>query len=132
MWFPNRQSSRSSFKRNAMKRDPLLVVDRAIFVYHCKEHHRVLLDEILYVKAEQQLIIIQTKSRPFVIPSTLSRFAAQVNEKFFVQVHRSVYVNVNHVEGFAAGIVTIGAKHLPMSKSGFERLAPYLRILRSK
>ena len=53
--------------------------------------------DILYVRTERPYIAIITEERTYLLNSTLKDFIEKMPKDIFVQIHRSVIINTNHI-----------------------------------
>jgi two-component system, LytTR family, response regulator len=85
-------------------------------------------DEILYIEAQDDYVMIYTKDARFMKQGTMKYFETGLDPAVFIRIHRSYIVNVNEIkqiepyekESYIA-ILKNGAK-LKISKSGFKTL----------
>jgi two-component system, LytTR family, response regulator len=85
-------------------------------------------DEIIYIEAQDDYVMIYTKDARFMKQGTMKYFEMGLDPAFFIRIHRSYIVNVNEIkqiepyekESYIA-ILKTGAK-LKISKSGFKTL----------
>lgn len=76
----------------------ILIKDR-----YTKENIFVLQKNIIYVEMEhsaQRLLKVVTNETTIYTYSRLSDFIDKLQEKFFVKIYRSIYVNLNHIISF--------------------------------
>jgi len=85
-------------------------------------------DEIIYIEAQDDYVMIYTKDARFMKQGTMKYFESGLDPAVFIRIHRSFIVNVNEIkqiepyekESYIA-ILKTGAK-LKISKSGFKTL----------
>ena len=95
----------------------------AIYVPKNGTYYKVALSDIQYVNADMGCIIIKTIKRKFALSSTLMKFAEQINNPNFLFIHRSYYVNIDHISNFQNDKVLIDKESIPMSRSGYKLLS---------
>jgi two-component system LytT family response regulator len=85
-------------------------------------------DEILYIEAQDDYVMIYTKDGRYMKQGTMKYFETGLDSNIFIRIHRSYIVNINEIkqiepyekESYIA-ILKSGAK-LKISKSGFKTL----------
>ena len=91
-------------------------------------------DEIIYIEAQDDYVMIYTKDAHFMKQGTMKYFETGLDPAIFIRIHRSYIVNVNEIkqiepyekESYIA-ILKNGAK-LKISKSGFKTLKDNLHF----
>lgn len=97
-----------------------------------KENHRlrrIFYSEILYVKANDNYIQVQTGSEKFVLPVPLKTFEEKLAGKGFIRTHRSYLVNIQKIELVTPKSVYIGEEEIPLSESYKSDLLSKLNLL---
>jgi DNA-binding LytR/AlgR family response regulator len=74
-------------------------------------------NEIIYLEAENVYVKIHTISKNYLYRSSLSLTLAKLQEKLFIQTHRSFAVNVNYITKIATSTVEMGELEIPLSRS---------------
>ena len=85
-----------------------------ILIKENKRLYKVASKEIKYVKAFGDYIRIFTTNKTYISKDRLQRFATELPD-FFVQVHRSFIININHVEYLEGNHVVIQEEKIPVS-----------------
>ncbi|MEM7550492.1 MAG: LytTR family transcriptional regulator DNA-binding domain-containing protein [Bacteroidota bacterium] len=93
-----------------------LLNDR-IFIKENYAFCKVQLSEILYLKADGSYTEIITKDKTYILSETLNTFESKLPFKFFVRIHRSWLINVEHIESFKENEVVIHKKEIPIGKT---------------
>lgn len=88
---------------------------------------KVMLDEILYVKADRSYCNIITADQNFTITSPLNVFCEKMVNKDFLRVHRSYVVNTKKLDAVADAHLEINKKIIPISKMYKEGLINRIR-----
>jgi two-component system, LytTR family, response regulator len=86
--------STKSVKPNSEKIEPL----NRIFVRDKRGLIPLAVDEIIWLKADDDYTIIYTKAGKYLVGTNLKDFAAKFNSDKFLRVHRSAVVNLNQIE----------------------------------
>ena len=68
-----------------------------VFIYNNKEHKRVLVDDIIYIKNENRKTYLYTKDSEFIVRESIDEWAEKLPTTFFYQVHKSFLVNLHYV-----------------------------------
>lgn len=89
-----------------------------------KEGHRFIkinYSSILYIEAMGSSVKIVTENKNYIFSANLSQFFNQVNATTFIRIHKSFIVNINKIESFDLGEVSILigdlTKTLPIGRS---------------
>lgn len=61
--------------------------------------HQIAVDDIMYFHADDKYTVVHTASGEYVIRTTITELAAQLDAGQFWQVHRSTLVNLDHLAG---------------------------------
>lgn len=61
--------------------------------------YQVKLKDVMYVRAESNYLVLQTRSRHYLLRMTLNMLESQVDPRQFIRIHRSYMVNMAHVRG---------------------------------
>lgn len=87
---------------------------------------KINLDEILFIEALADYIIIKTAETRYIVHSTMKGIHSRLPAKIFQRVHRSYIVNLNKIESLQDLTIIIGDKFIPIGASYkndlFERL----------
>lgn len=61
--------------------------------------YQVKMKDVIFVRAESNYLILQTKDRHYLLRMTLNMMESDVDPKQFIRIHRSYMVNLAHVRG---------------------------------
>ena len=89
---------------------------------------KVFLKDILYVQAERAYCLIATKEKKYLLSVPLKNFEEQISAEFFLRVHRSYLINLDHIDRLEDNTILIQDARIPVSRSYHEILAKHLRI----
>lgn len=90
----------------------------SIFIKKDNRFEKLELSQVLLVEASGHYLIFYTKDqRQFMIGGSLKSFLEKVQEKFFVQVHRSFIINIANISGFDEEYVYIDKRSIPIGKT---------------
>ena len=68
-----------------------------VFVYNNKEHQRILVDDIIYIKRENRKNYLYTKDGEIIIRESIEEWNEKLPTTFFYLVHKSFLVNLHYV-----------------------------------
>jgi DNA-binding LytR/AlgR family response regulator len=78
---------------------------------------KVSMDELLYVEALADYIMLFTADNKYIVHSTMKGFQVKLPTDKFVRVHRSYIVNVDKVSSIENLFVVINGKYIPIGAS---------------
>jgi DNA-binding LytR/AlgR family response regulator len=78
---------------------------------------KVDLDELLYVEALADYIMLFTAENKYIVHSTMKGFQSRLPVEKFARVHRSYLVNVNKVASIENLFVVVNNKYIPIGAS---------------
>lgn len=81
---------------------------------------------ITYLKAYDNYCFVHTIGRKYLVPHTLKYMATQLSPKYFVQSHRSYWINVRKIRGSSHKHVLIDNEDVPLSKTYRETIIKLL------
>ncbi len=91
-------------------------------------HNVVLLDpsEILWVKADNVYIEIQTQDKRHIVRTSLDKFKEEL-PAHFIRCHRSFLVNMNIIDSSSASQIFVGETRIPISRSYRDSVKEFLK-----
>lgn len=78
---------------------------------------KINLNEVLFVKSENNYIDIQLSNKKYSIRQTLEQFSNNLNSERFVRVHRSYIVNVSKIKTKKSNTLMIEHFEIPFSRN---------------
>lgn len=93
------------------------VIQNSFFVKKGSMLVKVFLDNIQWIQAMDNYVIIQTNSDQFVIHSTMKDIEAKLPSSKFLRVHRSYIIPIEKINVLDENTVLIGDKTIPIGKS---------------
>ncbi|MFN3404138.1 MAG: LytR/AlgR family response regulator transcription factor [Cytophagaceae bacterium] len=90
---------------------------------------RIMLDEVLYIEALADYIMIFTKNNKYIVHSTMKGFQARLPQDRFSRVHRSYIVNNDKIEAIENLFILIGGKSIPIGASYKDEFMGRLNLL---
>lgn len=100
-----------------------------LFVRSDSKIIKVNFNDILYVEALADYIMIFTQDAKIIVHSTMKGFQSRLPESKFTRIHRSYIVNVDKVEAIENLFVVINKKRLPIGTSYKEDFMKRLNLL---
>ncbi len=90
---------------------------------------RIPFNDILYVEALSDYVIIQTDSRKHIVHFTMKGIENRLPENVFVRTHRSFIVNLDKIESLEDNSIVIQQKYIPIGASYKDALMGRLNFL---
>jgi len=91
---------------------------RDLFVKVNNKMVRITFDEVLYVEALSDYVVIVTDKQKYIVYTTLKAFVDRLPCEHFVRVHRSYILNLRRVEAIESNMAFVpGGQEVPISKS---------------
>ena len=87
-----------------------------IYVKANKRVHKVKLKDIVYIESLKDYIKICAGPKDIVSKYALSSFEETLLPEYFIRIHRSFIVGLEHITGFTTTSIEIGEKELPIGK----------------
>ena len=78
---------------------------------------RLDLNELLYVEALSDYVILVTPGHKHIVYSTMKAIDEKITGERFMRIHRSYIVNLRRIETVEDNAVVLHGKHLPISKT---------------
>ena len=94
-----------------------MVVQNSFFVKKNSLLVKVYLDNILWIQAMDNYVIIQTSKDQFVIHSTMKEIETKLPISMFARIHRSYIVSIDKISVLDENTALIGDKIIPIGKS---------------
>lgn len=95
---------------------PFVMNDR-IFVKHKEKMVKLYIEDILYIEAERNYSRIFTKTKEFILATTLKIMEEKLPTRSFIRVHRSYLVNLAQIDEVSENHVIINGKAVPLSNA---------------
>jgi DNA-binding LytR/AlgR family response regulator len=97
------------------------------FIY-VKTNHRlvkILFDEILYLEARKQYVLVKTITEGYLVLDSMKNFEKSLLPGLFMRVHKSYIVSLKKIQSIGSAELVINGYTIPVSKQ-------YRRVLQSK
>lgn len=105
------------------------IIQNSFFVKRGSMLVKVYLDNVQWIQAMDNYVIIQTNTDQFVIHSTMKDIETKLPTDQFIRVHRSYIVSLDKVGVLDENAVMIGDKTIPIGKSYKEAFMDKLNFL---
>jgi DNA-binding LytR/AlgR family response regulator len=92
------------------------LADKFLFIKKEGLFHKILFDEICYVKADNVYLEIITLKTKHIIRSTLKDFLMRLPKESFFRTSKSYIINLNQIDAFGTKDVIINGTMIPISK----------------
>lgn len=96
--------------------DNQFVLSDRIFVRDNGKMKKIFLDEIKYIEADGSYCNIITKTKKHLITANLLKIEEKISSSFFMRVHRSYIINLNHIDGIQDSYVEMEDCTIPISR----------------
>lgn len=102
-----------------------------IFVKNRSRLVRVKNEDLLFVEALKDYVVVHTRSESYTIHSTMKDVETKLGGKDFIRVHRSFIVNIDAIESIKYAMITIEGmdKEIPVGGSYKDSLAERINLL---
>jgi len=97
-----------------------------IFFNVNKTHHKVILDDILYIESLKDYVRIHTTTDRLVVKGNLGTTMKLLPESKFLRIHRSFAIATNHVKSYNQSEVDVAGEKLPIGVSYREEVTGVL------
>lgn len=88
-----------------------------VFIKDSYKFVKLLLNDILYITAEDNYVKIVTGDKQFLLRNTLTKTLDILRKDFFVRVHRSYCINTNHIDSFTENEVVVNGSPIPVGRN---------------
>jgi DNA-binding LytR/AlgR family response regulator len=87
------------------------------FVKADSKFEKIVFDEVLYIEALQNYVIIHTTTRRIISYLTMSGLESQLPKDRFLKVHKSYIVALPHIQSIEGNELIIGSARVPISRA---------------
>jgi two-component system response regulator LytT len=94
-----------------------MIFDNSVFIRDKNMMLKVMFDDIVYLEADGNHVILNTNSRKFTIRKTLKEMEAELPRKKFLRIHKSFIVHASTVTAIDVDFVYLEKTRLPIGRS---------------
>jgi len=92
-------------------------IHNEIFVKSNSRFHKLNYDEILFVEALADYVLVNTNTSKHIVYSTMKAMEEKLAGDTFMRIHRSFIINKNKIQQVENGAVIVNGKEIPVSKT---------------
>lgn len=96
---------------------PVLCFNDAIFIKQNYKFIKVNLNDIYYLEAENNYTHIITKDKNFIVRHPLNVVMEKFNRQYFIRVHRSYTINMDHLDTFNNHSIFLKDHEIPLGRN---------------
>jgi DNA-binding LytR/AlgR family response regulator len=102
-----------------------------IFVKNRSRLMRVKQEDLLFVEALKDYVVVHTRAEAYTIHSTMKEVERKLSDPRFIRIHRSYIVNLHAIESMKHGNITVEGieKEIPVGGSYKDTLASRINLL---
>jgi len=109
------------------KEVPNTSLDEDYFFVKCDgKIEKVLYDELLYVEAMLNYVILYTERKKLMVYLTIKGIIEKLPQSRFLKVHKSYIINISKIKSIDGNDINIGSTSIPISQSLYETV---LRVI---
>ena len=87
------------------------------FVKYNGRFEKVLYDDLLYVEAALNYVLLHTNNNKMIVYLTIKSILENLPGESFIKVHKSFIVNLHKIQSIEANIIHIGNAEIPISQN---------------
>lgn len=91
-----------------------------------KKNYKIPLETILYIESLDNYIKIQTTNNCLICYESLTGIESKLSSDMFLRIHRSVIVNVSHIDYFTSSCIKLNNKQFTIGRNYKEQVLNYL------
>jgi len=99
---------------------PVSAGDNYFFVKCDGKIEKILYDELLYVEAMLNYVVLHTESRKLIVYLTIKSILDQLPANLFLKVHKSYIINIGKIKSIDKNEIMIGNAAVPVSQALYE------------
>lgn len=92
------------------------VLKNSIFVKKQHLYYRIQFEDILFIKADNVYLEVNTRDKKFLVRSPLKDYLTKLPQDKFYRAHKSYIVNVDHIDAINSKDIMINNTLIPISK----------------
>jgi DNA-binding LytR/AlgR family response regulator len=79
-------------------------------------------DELIWVEARQNYVVLHTESRKLVVYLTMKSISEQLPEHLFLKIHKSTIINVSWIKSVEGNVINMGSCSVVISQNLYEEV----------
>jgi len=119
----NKVKARSIQDLNALEDDADI-----LFLNVDKTHHKIILNDILYLESDRNYVTIVTKTQKLSYIDSLKNWRSKLPINTFVQVHKSYIINSKYVDKITGNELYVQGNRIPIGRTYKQELLAQLKI----
>ncbi|TDQ17050.1 LytTR family two component transcriptional regulator [Algoriphagus boseongensis] len=105
------------------------IIDNSLFLKVDSKLIKVKIEDILYVEAKGDYALFKTKSKGYIVHTTMKHVEDRLEAFHFQKVHRSFVVNLAKIEDIEESNLLIEDKVIPISRANKDALIKRINLL---
>jgi len=118
-----------NFGNLKIKEEEIILINDGFFIRHKNKFIKILLEELVYVEANDNYVNLFTADTHFTLKTTLLKLQEMLPH-YFLRIQKSYIVNLHQLKSFDMEEVVVNNKTLPIGKSYSEALLEKLKIVK--
>lgn len=123
------KSAQLNFTQPDVKEDDVFTLKESIFLRKKDRFERVDFKNIFWAEAESNYTTIVTNTGQFVLSVTLQEIEKKLTAPFFMRIHRSYLINLEHVTSIEGNMLHINNRSFQVSKSKRDEVFQRFKIV---
>ena len=105
------------------------IVDNSIFLKVDSKLIKVKIEDILYVEAKGDYVLFKTKSKGYIVQTSMKHVEKKLSPFWFQKIHRSFIINLSKIVDIEDSNLLIEGQIIPISRTNKENLINRLNLL---
>ena len=105
------------------------IVDNSIFLKVDSKLIKVKIEDILYVEAKGDYVLFKTKSKSYIVQTSMKHVEKKLSPFWFQKIHRSFIINLSKIVDIEDSNLLIEGQIIPISRTNKENLINRLNLL---
>ncbi|EZH73339.1 hypothetical protein ATO12_20270 [Aquimarina atlantica] len=104
--------------------------EKQLFLYADKTIYKIMIGDILYLKAEVDYVKVVTQEKSILLLDSLRNWEKKLYDHNFVRTHRSFIVNFEKIEKVSGNLVYIADEKIPIGKTYKEEFLKKMKYIK--
>ena len=87
---------------------------------------KLMYQELVWVEAKQNYVVLHTESRKLIVYLTLKGIAEQLPEDQFIKIHKSIIININKIKSIVGNVVNLGSISVTISQNLYDPVMKFI------